>query len=151
MTHERDGATVTGDRSRADVLSRLARSTDPDTDDLSRARRIRVALTELGCPALLIDLDGTVLDGNDQAAELGIDREQLRGRALWTASLWHLDDAVAILSPLVEAAAQGRAGQRTIDTRGTAAVPTRPLRVSLTPIVDEGGHTPPSCSSSSGA
>lgn len=140
MNHERDIATVTGGRSRAEVLARLARLTDPDTDDLTRALQARIDLTQLDGPALLVDLDGTVLDANDQLAELGIDRDQLRGRALWAARLWDFDDAAAILTPLIEAGTAGRAGQRTIDVGGadTDIPEPRPSRVSLTPILDDG-------------
>ncbi len=139
MTHERHSATVKGDRSRADVLTRLARSIDPETEDGNRTDDTRAALGRLDGPALLVDLDGTVLDGNDQLLELGIDRDQLRGRALWNAGLWDVDDPSTILGPLVDAGTQGRAGQRTIDAHPLlgGAEPTRPLRVSLTPILDE--------------
>jgi diguanylate cyclase (GGDEF)-like protein/PAS domain S-box-containing protein len=134
VTHERDTATVTSDRSRADVLTRLARLTDPDLDDHARVADTRAALDRLQGPALLVDLDGTVLDVNDHVGALGIDRDRLRGRALWSAPLWEADNAAATLSPLIEAGAEGRAGQRTIDLGGAAP---RPGRVSLTPITDE--------------
>lgn len=134
MTHEREPATVTGDRSRADVLARLARMTDPEIDDVTRTTESRASLDRLPGPTLLVDLDGTVLETNDQVDALGIDRAEIRGRALWTAPLWANDDASSTLSPLVEAGAEGRAGQRTIDIGGT--VP-RPGRVSLTPIIDD--------------
>ena len=135
MTHERETATVTGDRSRADVLARLARLTDPETEtnDRTRAEDARVALDQLAGPALVVDLDGTILDVNEHVAALGIERDHLRGRALWSAPLWDAADASATLSPLVEAGADGRAGQRTIDIGGTAPGPSR---VSLTPVLD---------------
>ena len=97
MTHEREAATVTNDRSRADVLTRLARLTDPETDDRARTLDARAALDRLGGPALAVDLDGTILDANEQTAALGIDRETLRGRALWSAPLWATDDASSIM------------------------------------------------------
>ncbi|MEQ8839997.1 MAG: EAL domain-containing protein [Acidimicrobiales bacterium] len=134
MNHEREAATVTGDRSRADVLARLARTTDPETIDLTRAIEARTELDRLGSPALLVDLDGTVLDTNTQVDRLGIDRASVRGRALWAAPLWAIDDPSSTLAPLVEAGAEGRAGQRTIDIGGVAP---RPGRVSLTPIIDD--------------
>ena len=134
VTHERDTATVTGDRSRADVLTRLARLTDPDLDDRTRVVDIRAALDQLSGPALLVDLDGTILDVNDHVGRLGVERGHLRGRALWSTSLWDADNPAATLSPLVEAGVEGRAGQRTIDLGGPAP---RPGRVSLTPISDE--------------
>ena len=95
MTHEREGATVTGEESRADVLVRLARLTDPETDDRTRAEQMRAVLGRLGGPALLVDLDGTVLDGTPHVTDLGVDRSAIRGRSLWAAPLWHLDDATA--------------------------------------------------------
>ena len=134
MTHERETATVTGDRSRADVFARLARMTDPGTDDLTRPLEARVALDELSSPALLVDLDGTILDTNVQVDGLGVDRGLVRGRALWAAPIWANEDPSAPLSPLVDAGAEGRAGQRTIDIGGIAP---RPGRVSLTPIIDD--------------
>jgi diguanylate cyclase (GGDEF)-like protein/PAS domain S-box-containing protein len=134
VTHERDNATVTGDQSRADVLSRLARVSDPETDDLTRNLDARRALDQLAGPALIVDLDGTILDANDQVGALGVDRDSLRGRALWSAPLWDSENASSTLSPLVEAGAEGRAGQRTIDIGGAAP---RPGRVSLTPVVDD--------------
>jgi diguanylate cyclase (GGDEF)-like protein/PAS domain S-box-containing protein len=134
VTHERESATVTGDRSRADVLARLARMTDPEIDDRTRSIETRASLDRLPGPALLVDLDGTVLETNGSVDGLGIDRTRIRGRALWTAPLWANDDASSTLSPLVEAGAEGRAGQRTIDIGGT--VP-RPGRVSLSPILDD--------------
>jgi len=134
VTHERETATVTGDRSRADVLARLARMTDPETEDLSRPLETRAALDELASPALLVDLDGTILDTNGQVDGLGVERSLVRGRALWAAPLWANDDPSSTLSPLVDAGAEGRAGQRTIDIGGVAP---RPGRVSLTPIIDD--------------
>ncbi len=134
MTHERETATVTGDRSRADVLARLARMTDPGTDDLTRTLDARAALDRLSGPALLVDLDGTILDVNDQVDGIGVDRALIRGRALWSAPIWANGDASSTLSPLVEAGAEGRAGQRTIDIGGAAP---RPGRVSLTPVIDD--------------
>jgi diguanylate cyclase (GGDEF)-like protein/PAS domain S-box-containing protein len=136
VTHERETATVTvtSDRSRADVLARLARMTDPETDDLTRTLDVRTALDELPGPTLLVDLDGTILDMNDHVDALGIDRSMIRGRALWAAPVWANEDASSTLSPLVEAGAEGRAGQRTIDIGGAEP---RPGRVSLTPIIDD--------------
>jgi diguanylate cyclase (GGDEF)-like protein/PAS domain S-box-containing protein len=134
VNHERENATVTGDRSRADVLARLARLTDPDIDDLTRTLDARVALDQLGGPALLVDLDGTVLDANEQLVGLGIERNHVRGRALWAAPVWETGDASATLAPLVAAGAEDRAGQRTIDIAGTTP---RPGRVSLTPVHDD--------------
>ncbi|MEZ5247410.1 MAG: EAL domain-containing protein [Acidimicrobiales bacterium] len=134
MTHERETATVTGDRSRADVLARLARITDPETDDLNRAITARDALDRLSGPALLVDLDGTILDMNGNTDGLGVERSSIRGRALWAAPIWANDDPSSTLAPLVEAGAEGRAGQRTIDIGGAAP---RPGRVSLTPVLDD--------------
>lgn len=134
MNREREHATVTDDRSRADVLSRLAGLTDPDIDDLTRTLEARVALDQLGGPALVVDLDGTILDCNEQIVDLGIDRAAIRGRALWAAPLWDSEDPSATLSPLVDAGADGRAGQRTVDIGGVAP---RPGRVSLTPVFDD--------------
>jgi len=136
VTHERETATVTvtDDRTRAGVLARLARMMDPATDDDTRASDAREALDSLGGPALLVDLDGTVLDTNEQLGSLGLDRDAARGRALWAAPLWANGDAPSTLSPLVDAGADGRAGQRTIDIGGAAP---RPGRVSLTPVLDD--------------
>lgn len=41
------------------MLARLARLNDPKIDDLTRTLDARVALDQLDCPALLVDLDGT--------------------------------------------------------------------------------------------
>ena len=133
MTHERETATVTGDRSRADVLARLARITDPETDDLDRALGGRDALDRLAGPALLVDLDGTILEINAGTEGLGVARSAIRGRVLWAAPIWADDDPSSTLAPLLEAGVEGRAGQRTIDIGGAAP---RPGRVSLTPVVD---------------
>ncbi|MDW3217323.1 MAG: EAL domain-containing protein [Acidimicrobiales bacterium] len=134
MTHEREHATVTDDRTRADVLARLARLADPDIDDLTRSLDAHMALEQLAGPALIVDLDGTILDCNEQVGALGVDREAARGRALWSAPMWEGEDPSATLSPLVDAGAEGRAGQRTVDIGGAAP---RPGRVSLTPVFDD--------------
>lgn len=138
MNHERDHATVTGERSRADVVARLARLTDPSVDDHTRMLDAREALDHVGGPALLVDLDGTILEANEQLAALGIERDLVRGRALWSAPLWAGDGAPATLTPLIEAGAAGRAGQRTLDLGGPSP---RPARLSLTPVIDSSRET----------
>ncbi len=140
--HQTGGAGIGGDTGdaadrRQGILRRLAALTDPDLDDLSRGLHARVALSGLDTPALLCDLDGTVLDANDAVVERGIDRDGLLGRPLWTASIWSPSNPGAILAPLVEAAAAGRPGARTLDTVG--GDPPRPVRVTLTPVRDPDG------------
>ena len=134
MIETRVATDVAGERTRADVLSRLANLTDPDLDDLTRGLQMRVALSQLPGPALLVDLDGTILDGNDALVELDINRDSMRGRPLWNTALWHIHDADTILAPLVESCAAGRAGSRTIDIGETTS---RPLRVGVTPVNDD--------------
>lgn len=119
------------------VLRRLAALTDPDLDDLSRGLHARVALSALDTPALLCDLDGTVLDANDAVAGTGLDRETLCGRPLWTADIWATTNPGAVLGPLIEAAAEGRPDARTLDT--THGDPPRPVRVTVTPVHDTDG------------
>ncbi len=138
MIETRHTVDAAGDRARTDVLTRLAHLTDPDLDDLTRSLQMRVALSLLSGPALLVDLDGTVLDGNDALAALDIDRDSMRGRPLWNAALWHIPDADTVLAPLIESCAAGRAGSRTIDIGKTVA---RPLRVGVTPVNDDTSTT----------
>ena len=116
---------------RHDLLTRLALLVDPGLDDLTRSLQMRVTLGRLDGPALLVDLDGTVLDGNDLVQELDLDREALRGRSLWSLDAWALPEAATVLGPLIEAAAQGRGGSRTLDL--AAGVET--LRVDVTPLL----------------
>ncbi len=133
MTETRESTDAAAERARADVLSRLGRLTDPDLDDLTRSLQMRVALGLLPGPALLVDLDGTVLDGNDATGELDIDRDAIRGRPLWSAPFWHVTDADTVLAPLVESCAAGRAGSRTIDIGDETP---KPLRIAITPVAD---------------
>jgi len=121
------------DEIRALLLADLAGLVRPDLDDLTRELQSRVALSRLTDAAMLVDLDGTVLDCNDRADELGADRTSLLGRPLWVAPLWRAFDAGAALGPLVEDAAAGRCGTRTIDAANNTE---RPIRIELTPITD---------------
>jgi len=146
---------VTADPTRTDALNLLVRLVDPATDDLTRGLQMRIALGHLTEPALLVDLDGTVLDGNDLIKQLGLDRDALRGHPLWAGDLWHGPDATAVLGPLIEAGRAGRIGSRTVDTGEPAQAggqsqpggPSQPgeneavaLRVTISPIFDE--HEP---------
>jgi len=119
------------DDTRPALLAALAELVLPDLDDLTRGLQSRVSLSKVGVPALLVDLDGTVLDCNDRVDSLGIDRAKILGRPLWVASIWGNVDSSSTLGPLVEEAAAGNSGARTIDTQSQ-----RPVRIEMTPIVD---------------
>ncbi|MDG1410433.1 MAG: EAL domain-containing protein [Acidimicrobiales bacterium] len=121
------------DLTRADALMRLGSLTDPSLDDLTRALQMRVALNQINAPALAVDLDGTVLDANDATASLAIERDDLRGRPLWAPPLWHITDADAILTPLIESCLDGRPSSCTIEI---GALKPCPLRIEITPIFD---------------
>jgi len=120
--------------SRAALLDALAELVSPELDDLTRELQSRVALSKISYPAMLVDLDGTVLDCNDRVGSLGADRASILGRPLWVSSLWGSVDPSAVLGPLVEGATSGRAGARTIDTGEQSQ---RPVRIEMTPILDE--------------
>ncbi len=131
MSQTREQSTEAMDPARVAALARLASLADPDLDDLTRALQMRVALNQIDGAALVVDIDGTVLDANDTIGSLGINRDDLRGRPLWAPSLWHIADADAVLAPLVESCLDGRTGSRTIDI---GEIEPRPLRVGITPI-----------------
>ncbi len=136
MPDEASPTTQTTNELRLSVLQNLATLTDPDLDDLSRELQSRIALTRLTDAALLVDLDGTVLDCNDRADSLGATRDSLLGRPLWVAPLWGTADPATILAPLIDEASTGVAGSRTIDTGDNSS---RPIRVELTPVTDSDG------------
>lgn len=130
MNETRHELEIGADHGRLDALRPFAALVDPALDDLTRELQMRVALSQLPTPALLLDLDGTILDGNDGAAALGIDRDALRGRPLWAIGAWDLPDAATVLAPLVDAGSQGRSGTRTLDTVDDDG----PVRISISPI-----------------
>jgi diguanylate cyclase (GGDEF)-like protein/PAS domain S-box-containing protein len=121
-----------------EVLSRLRSLTDGNVDDLTRGLHARVALSHIDGPALLVDLDGTVLECNDALAAMGLSRVDLKGRALWHHPAWATSDVATILAPLVEAAAAGQPGLRTVDM-GDSDGP-RAVQVVVTPIHDADGE-----------
>ncbi len=133
MSRTREQSTETVEPARADALARLAALADPELDNLTRTLQMRVALNQLDGAALVVDIDGTVLDTNDAIGGLGVNRDDLRGRPLWAPTLWHIADADAVLAPLVESCVDGRTGSRTIDI---GEIEPRPLRVGVTPIFD---------------
>ncbi|MDG2217963.1 MAG: EAL domain-containing protein [Acidimicrobiales bacterium] len=133
MIEAREQSTMAIDLTRADALMRLGSLTDPSLDDLTRALQMRVALNQINAPALAVDLDGTVLDANDATASLAIERDDLRGRPLWAPPLWHITDADAILTPLIESCLDGRPSSCTIEI---GALKPCPLRIEITPIFD---------------
>ncbi|MEO0494783.1 MAG: EAL domain-containing protein [Actinomycetota bacterium] len=124
------------DATRREALARLAGLADPATDDLTRELQMRVSLGALDGPAMLVDLDGTVLDTNDHVAELGLRRQLLRGRMIWASDAWSQPDTASVLPPLVERAAGGHAGTRAVETGGADP---HPVRVALTPLLDTDG------------
>ena len=134
MSETRQEPGIAADDGRRELLHRLASLVDPDLDDLTRGLQMRIALDQLGSAGIIVDLDGTMLDGNDAVSHLGIDRDALRGRSLWSLDAWDLPDAAAVLGPLIEAGAQGRPGSRTLDT----VEAHEPLRISITPLLHDG-------------
>jgi len=121
------------DKIRSSLLADLADLVASDVDDLTRELQSRVTLGRLTDPAILVDLDGTVLGCNDRADSLGADRAGLLGRPLWVSPLWGATDSSTTLGPLVQNAAAGRHGTRTIDTGSSSE---RPIRIEMTPITD---------------
>ena len=136
MTETGHQPRTASDAARRQALARLADLVDPSTDDLTRELQMRVSLGAIDHAAMLVDLDGTVLDTNDALVALGIQRDQLRGRAIWAGGAWSGPDAASVLSPLVERAASGHAGTRAIETAGDEP---RPVRLALTPLFDDTG------------
>ncbi|MFQ5557564.1 MAG: PAS domain S-box protein, partial [Acidimicrobiales bacterium] len=132
----------TGEQRRSRVpdeaLARLHALLDPDLDDLTRGLQARVALSHMGGPAMLIDLDGTVLEVNEEMESLADGRGPRQGRALWHSAIWGTADVASILIPLVESATGGKVGARTLDLlAGDGAA--RPFRLGMTPIADRDG------------
>ena len=136
MSETRHHPTTAATAARTDTLARLAVLVDPTVDDLTRELQMRVALATLDAPALLIDLDGTVLDANDELDTLGFTRQSLRGRPLWADPAWAELDPAAALSPLVDRAAGGDAASRTVEAGLDGP---RPLRLDLSPVVVDDG------------
>lgn len=134
MTDEVDTERVPASRVPDDVLDRLRSWTDSNVDDLTRGLHARVALSHVPGPALLVDLDGTVLEANDEVAAIGLSRQDLQGRALWHQPTWAAADVATILGPLIDSAVSGRAGSRTIDI--DAGDSPRPVQVTMTPVRD---------------
>ena len=110
-------------------LGHLASLVDPTLDDLTRELQMRIAVSQFESPVLLLDIDGTILDGNDATAGLDIERAEVRGRPVWAIDAWDLPDAAGVLTPLIEAGSKGRVGSRTLDTINDAG----PVRLSITP------------------
>lgn len=111
-------------------LGHLASLVDPTLDDLTRELQMRIAVSQFESPVLLLDIDGTILDGNDATAGLDIERAEVRGRPVWAIDAWDLPDAAGVLTPLIEAGSKGRVGSRTLDTINDAG----PVRLSITPV-----------------
>lgn len=131
MTESRRQKHSTTSTSRRDAMSRLGRLADASLDDLTRELQTRVALGNLDTPAMLVDLDGTVLDTNDEVGSFGFRRNDLRGRPLWAGDSWTETDAAATVSPLIERAANGELASRTIEAGRDQP---RPLRLDITPL-----------------
>ena len=74
MTDDVDAETTSAGRIPDEVLDRLRSLTDGSVDDLTRGLHARVALSHISGPALLVDLDGTVLEANDEVADIGLSR-----------------------------------------------------------------------------
>jgi len=125
------------EQARSTLLAALAELLSPDVDDLTRGLQSRVALSRIAGPALLVDLDGTVLDCNDRVESLDIERAAILGRPIWASTMWGSADPSTTLGPLVEEAASGRTGARTIDTDAQSQ---RPVRIEMTPVIDHAGE-----------
>ncbi len=124
-------------RGRSHALGRFTSLVDPTLDDLTRELQMRIAVSQFDTPALVLDLDGTILDGNDALVALDIERDTVRGRAVWAIDAWDLADAAAVLAPLVDAGSRGRVGSRTLDTVNDGG----PIRISITPITTDAAET----------
>ena len=85
---------------------------------------------------MLVDLDGTVLDTNDEVVVFGFRRKHLRGRPLWADATWGDVDPTSAIAPLVEHAALGDTASRTVEV---GQHPRRPVRLDLSPVVDRNG------------
>jgi diguanylate cyclase (GGDEF)-like protein/PAS domain S-box-containing protein len=138
VTDEVDTETRLTGRIPDEVLARLRSLTDSEIDDLTRGLHARVALSQLTGPALLVDLDGTVLECNDALTAMGLSRIDLKGRAIWHHPAWAAADVATILSPLVESAAAGQAGSRTVDIDDGSGA--RPVQVAVVPVRDAEGE-----------
>ena len=130
-TRRNTASTPTGGR--RDALAALA---NDDLDDLTRELQMRVALRAVDAPAMLVDLDGTVLDTNDDVVVFGFRREHLRGRPLWADTTWGDVDPTSAIAPLIDHAALGDTASRTVEV---GQHPRRPVRLDLSPIVDRNG------------
>ena len=132
-----DSETTSVGRVPRGVLDRLRSLTDGSVDDLTRGLHARVALSHIPGPALLVDLDGTVLEANNEVADIGLSRRDIKGRALWHHSAWAAADVATILRPLIESGTKGQAGSRTVDLDGGNS--PRPVKVVITPVRDTDG------------
>ncbi len=121
---------------RASLLTELAQLIVSDIDDLTRELQWRVALSRIPDAALLVDLDGTVLDCNERSRSIGLMPEHVKGRPLWAAPLWGAADPSTTLGPLVIEAAAGKTGARTLDTNDLS---DHSIRIELTPVTDSDG------------
>ncbi|MEM9467716.1 MAG: EAL domain-containing protein [Actinomycetota bacterium] len=133
MSESRQHISNAAPAERRDALARLGNLADPTIDDLTRELQMRVALSAIDAPAMLVDLDGTVLDTNDEIAAFGFRRDLVRGRPLWADSGWGEVDPAAAIAPLVERGATGETGSRTVEA---GADDPRPLRLEVTPVHD---------------
>ena len=97
---------------------------------------MRVALSGLDAPAMLVDLDGTVLDTNDEISTFGFRRSSMRGRPLWSDPTWGDLDPAAAIAPLVDRAGAGEPASRTVEA---VADGRTPLRLDLSPVIDADG------------
>lgn len=134
MTDIRVPTAARADVDRDGLIERMAAVVDPGLDDRERNRRIHDALGLLDGPALLVDLDGTVLDANEALDRLAIDPTTVRGRALWAIDVWGVPDPAVALGPLIDAGGSGRRDSLTLDL----AAGGEPVRLEMTPIVAEG-------------
>ncbi len=117
---------------RASLLAELGELILSEIDDLTRDLQLRVILSRIPDAALLVDLDGTVLECNERARSLGLLSEEVMGRPLWVAPVWGAADPSTALGPLVQEATAGHAGARTLDTNDPTG---HPISIELTPVI----------------
>ncbi len=103
MNKTRHQLEIGAERGRSHALGRFTSLVDPTLDDLTRELQMQIAVSQFDTPARVLDLDGTILDGNDALVALDIERDTVRGRAVWAIDAWDLADLAAILAPLVDA------------------------------------------------
>ena len=135
MTESRQHISNAAPAERRDALRRLSALVDATIDDLTRELQMRVALSGLDAPAMLVDLDGTVLDTNDEISTFGFRRSSMRGRPLWSDPTWGDLDPAAAIAPLVDRAGAGEPASRTVEAVADGRTPLRrPV-----PVIDADG------------